>query len=67
MIATEVHHIDGNVYNLDESNLEPLCHECHSRETAKGQAFHHILGADKKVQPEPTQTERAVPHEISHK
>ena len=41
MIATEVHHIDGNVYNLDESNLEPLCHECHSRETAKGQAFHH--------------------------
>lgn len=32
--ATDVHHIDGNVANMDRSNLEPLCHECHSRKTA---------------------------------
>jgi len=37
--ATDVHHIDGDVSNMDRSNLEPLCHECHSRYTAKHQAF----------------------------
>lgn len=34
MPATDVHHIDGDVRNLSRENLEPLCHECHSRETA---------------------------------
>lgn len=29
--ATDVHHIDGNVRNMRRENLEPLCHECHSR------------------------------------
>ena len=32
--AMDVHHRDGNVLNLSRDNLEPLCHECHSRETA---------------------------------
>lgn len=33
--ATDVHHIDGDVRNLALENLEPLCHECHSRITVK--------------------------------
>ena len=33
--ATEVHHIDGDVRNMDWNNLSPLCHDCHSRITAK--------------------------------
>lgn len=37
--ATDVHHIDGDVCNLRRENLEPLCHQCHSRHTAKNQAF----------------------------
>ena len=34
--ATEVHHTDGDNQNNDTSNLEPLCKNCHSRETVKG-------------------------------
>lgn len=37
--ATDVHHKDGNVENTNEDNLEALCHSCHSRHTAKKQAF----------------------------
>lgn len=37
--ATDVHHIDGDARNMRRENLEPLCHECHSRHTAKHQAF----------------------------
>lgn len=33
--ATDVHHIDGNVQNMAESNLRPLCKACHSRHTIK--------------------------------
>ena len=33
--AVEVHHIDGDVTNLARENLEPLCKQCHARETAK--------------------------------
>lgn len=31
--ASEVDHRDGNVRNLEESNLVPLCKSCHSRKT----------------------------------
>lgn len=37
--ATDVHHIDGDVSTMNRDNLEPLCHECHSRHTAKHQGF----------------------------
>ena len=33
--ATEVDHIDGNVWNMSRENLQPLCLECHSRKTAR--------------------------------
>lgn len=38
VVATDVDHIDGNVENMARSNLCPLCHECHSRKTAKENA-----------------------------
>lgn len=37
--AQEVDHIDGDAWNRDRSNLRPLCKPCHSRRTAKEQAF----------------------------
>lgn len=39
--ATDVHHIDGNPMNNRRENLEPLCHECHSRHTAKQVSIPH--------------------------
>ncbi len=33
--AMDVHHLDGNVQNMAQENLEPLCHECHSRRTVE--------------------------------
>lgn len=32
--ATDLDHRDGNPGNNDPVNLQPLCHECHSRKTA---------------------------------
>lgn len=37
--ATEVDHIDGNSRNNATANLRPLCKACHSRRTARDQAF----------------------------
>jgi hypothetical protein len=34
MAATDVDHADGNPGNNSLTNLQPLCHECHSRKTA---------------------------------
>ena len=31
--AIELHHIDGNPWNLDRTNLIMLCSRCHSKET----------------------------------
>jgi len=39
MPAKDVHHINGNPRDNRRENLEPLCHECHSRHTARHQAF----------------------------
>ena len=33
--AVDVDHIDGNVENTERSNLQPLCHSCHSRKTGR--------------------------------
>jgi len=33
--ATDVDHVDGDRDNNDPANLQGLCHECHSRKTAK--------------------------------
>ena len=35
--ATEMDHSDGNQWNLERSNLQGLCHGCHSRKTVKEQ------------------------------
>lgn len=32
--STEMDHIDGNVNNLERSNLQGLCKSCHSKKTA---------------------------------
>lgn len=37
--ATEVDHIDGNSKNNADDNLRCLCRSCHSRRTARDQAF----------------------------
>jgi len=33
--ATQVDHVDGDDSNNDLSNLQPLCHRCHSKKTAR--------------------------------
>ena len=33
--ATDVDHKDNNPANNEHDNLQPLCHECHSRKTAR--------------------------------
>jgi 5-methylcytosine-specific restriction protein A len=33
--ATDVDHIDGDVRNMADENLQPLCHSCHSEKTAR--------------------------------
>lgn len=37
--ATDVDHIDGDSRHNAYANLRPLCHACHSRRTARDQAF----------------------------
>lgn len=34
-VATDVDHADGNPGNNDASNLQPLCHACHSHKTGR--------------------------------
>jgi 5-methylcytosine-specific restriction endonuclease McrA len=38
-LATQVHHRDGNVYNLADENLASLCASCHARISAKEHGF----------------------------
>ena len=35
--ATQVDHIDGDAFNNETANLQPLCASCHSRKTAREQ------------------------------
>ncbi len=45
VVATEVDHIDGDSRNNEPANLRCLCHRCHSRRTAKDQAFGRRLAS----------------------
>jgi len=36
--AELIHHKDGNPHNNDESNLEPLCNDCHERHHGRKRA-----------------------------
>jgi len=38
-LATEVHHLNGNVRNLLRGNLRSLCKSCHSRRTVLQQGW----------------------------
>lgn len=44
--ATDVDHRDGNPGNNDAINLQPLCHECHSRKTASDHGKRVCMGCD---------------------
>ena len=44
--ATDVDHRDGNPGNNDAINLQPLCHECHSRKTASDHGKRVSMGCD---------------------
>ncbi len=35
--ANEVDHIDGNAFNIERVNLQPLCKPCHSKKTVREQ------------------------------
>lgn len=45
VVATDVDHMNGADDNRRES-LQPLCHECHSRKTAKDQGKRVAYGCD---------------------
>lgn len=44
--AKDVDHIDGDSHNNVRSNLQSLCHSCHSRKTASGNVELRITGVD---------------------
>ena len=44
--ATDVDHIDNDPTNNSWDNLQPLCHECHSRKTASDQGKRVSMGCD---------------------
>lgn len=46
VIATDLDHRDNNPANNDLLNLIPLCHECHSRKTAKDMGHNVRMGCD---------------------
>lgn len=45
-IATDVDHRDNNPSNNELVNLVPLCHECHSRKTARDMGHNVRMGCD---------------------
>ena len=46
VIATDVDHRDGDPGNNDATNLQPLCHSCHSRKTAGDHGKRVSMGCD---------------------
>lgn len=51
VIATDLDHRDNNPANNDLLNLMPLCHECHSRKTAKDMGHNVRMGCDMQGMP----------------
>ena len=51
VVATDLDHRDGNPGNNDAVNLQPLCHECHSRKTAADHGKNVRQGCDKDGMP----------------
>lgn len=49
--ATDVDHRDGNPGNNELSNLQPLCHEHHSRKTAQDHGKRVVHGCDEHGMP----------------
>lgn len=49
--ATDVDHRDGNPGNNEAENLQPLCHECHSRKTAADHGKNVHQGCDTEGMP----------------
>lgn len=44
--ATDVDHINNDPTNNDRENLQPLCHECHSRKTNADMGHRVNYGCD---------------------
>lgn len=44
--ASDVDHVDGNPGNNDRSNLQSLCHSCHSIKTASDHGKRVAAGCD---------------------
>lgn len=49
--STDVDHVDGNPGNDDETNHQALCHECHSRKTARDHGKQVAYGCDEHGTP----------------
>ena len=49
--ATDVDHRNNDPSNNDLVNLQPLCHECHSRKTQRDQGFNVRMGCDTEGKP----------------
>ncbi|MBC7602372.1 MAG: HNH endonuclease [Ramlibacter sp.] len=50
-VATDVDHRDNNPSNNDLTNLVPLCHECHSRKTARDMGKRVATGCNTEGMP----------------
>jgi 5-methylcytosine-specific restriction enzyme A len=46
VLATDVDHVSGDPSDNSERNLQPLCHECHSRKTAADHGKRVAYGCD---------------------
>lgn len=51
VVATDLDHRDGDPGNNDPVNLQPLCHECHSRKTAASHGKSVRQGCDASGNP----------------
>lgn len=50
-LATDVDHADNDPANNDPANLQPLCHACHSRKTARERGGRVGYGCDANGMP----------------